>query len=165
MIWQTPLVYALPQDAKEMANLQADTVDLDAQSYHGTYRGHVQFSQGSAHLESQSLETIMSPKKELIKAIALGNAAVPAHFWALTELDKPPLHAYASTITYYMHPRRILLEGNVSIQQGDTQLSAEKVLYNIEAQRLQTFPPKSATPTHIVFRTGSEISSKSGLVP
>ncbi len=130
--------FALPEDSKEVLNLRADSADLNQETHQGTYTGDVQLDQGSTHLRAAEAITEGNAANKLVRAIAKGKKDVQAHYWALTAVDKPPLHAYADNIYYYPDRHLIELLGNAHVEQGENAFSAAKISYDTLHQHVIT---------------------------
>jgi lipopolysaccharide export system protein LptA len=128
--------WAMSNDREKVAELSADTANLDQQTHRGEYTGHVEFNQGTSHLRAAKAITQGSPQNKLILAIALGNKDNQAHYWTQTEADKPLLHAYADKICYYPERHLIELMGHAHVSQGDNSFSGPKISYDTEKQHV-----------------------------
>ncbi|MDI9818354.1 MULTISPECIES: lipopolysaccharide transport periplasmic protein LptA [unclassified Legionella] len=126
----------MPDDREKIAELSADSADLNQEKHRGEYLGNVKFDQGTTHLRAAKAITEGNKQNKLILAIAIGNEAQQAHYWTQTAEDKPLLHAYADLIRY--HPEKHLVEliGNARIAQGNNSFSAPKILYDTVKQHV-----------------------------
>ena len=130
--------HALPTDRTALIHLTADTISLEQQQHHGTYKGNVMLDQGSTHLRADTVITENNDKNQLTKAIALGNKTAQAHVWALTSEDKPELHAYANQLIYDPLLHRITLIGNATVTQGNHSFSAPHIEYDTLTEHVTT---------------------------
>lgn len=130
------LCFSMPDDHKKMAQLAANSADLNQQTHHGEYRGDVQFDQGTAHLRAAQATTESNEQNKLVFAVANGSKNEQAHFWIQTALDKPLLHAYADSIRYYPERHLIELIGNARIVQGNDSFTASKISYDTFYQHI-----------------------------
>lgn len=136
LVLTTSVCLALPDDRQKILQLSADKADLNQQSHRGEYNGNVQLDQGSSHLRAAQAITEGDKQNKLIMAEAKGDKENPAHFWMLTDVNKPPLHAYADTIRYYPDRHLIELLGNARVTQGDNSFSAPKISYDTVKQHV-----------------------------
>lgn len=136
LIFFAKISFAMPDDREKLLELSADTADLNQQSHRGEYIGSVELNQGTSHLRAASAITEGNKQNKLVMALAKGNAKEQAHFWVLTALDKPPLHAYADTIQYFPDKHLIVLSGNARVVQGDNSFSAPKINYDTLKQHV-----------------------------
>lgn len=121
---------ALPEDKLQTLQLKAGTADINQETHEGIYSNHVELDQGSTHLRADNALTTVNQKNQLTKAIANGNKTNQAHFWTLTDLNKPPLHAYANIIRYFPDRHLIELDGNARVEQGKDSFSAPQITYD-----------------------------------
>lgn len=130
------LIFSLPDDRKQVAQLSADSADLNQQTHKGEYVGNVQFDQGTTHLRSNKAITEGNQQNKLVYAVAFGNKKQPAHYWTQTASDKPLLHAYAIEIRYYPERNFIELIGDARVIQGDNSMAAPKISYDTAKQHV-----------------------------
>ncbi len=126
----TKIGFALPNDREQVIQVQANSADINQQTHRGIYIGDVQLDQGTTHVRAAQATTEGNEKNQLIKAIIQGNKETQAHFWSLTEVDKPPMHAYADTIYYYPEQHSIELVGNARVVQGKNSFAAPIINYD-----------------------------------
>ncbi|WP_419420881.1 lipopolysaccharide transport periplasmic protein LptA [Legionella sp. D16C41] len=148
-------VLALEKDRTAIAKLGADSADLNQQTHQGSYKGNVQFDQGTTHLRANEAITIGNEENKLTFAKALGTEKEPAHFWTQTDDNKPPLHAYALEIHYYAEKHLIVLIGNARVEQGEDSLAAPKITYDTEKKHVVTYGNKKLRTT-IIFHSGKK---------
>ncbi|WED43895.1 lipopolysaccharide transport periplasmic protein LptA [Legionella cardiaca] len=128
--------FAMPDDREKIAELAADSADLNQQTHRGEYVGRVEFNQGTTHLRAAKAITEGNQQNKLILAIALGDETEQAHYWTQTALNKPLLHAYADMIRYYPERHLVELIGNARITQGDNSFAGPKISYDTEKQHV-----------------------------
>ncbi|MFY7697435.1 MAG: lipopolysaccharide transport periplasmic protein LptA [Legionella sp.] len=129
-------VYALPEDKTKAIQLAANYAELDQKKHQARFLGHVHLDQGSTHIRAAETVTESNQKNHLIKAIAKGNDQQQAHYWTLTDKDKPTLHAYADIITYYPKKHLIELIGNARIKQNNNLFTASRINYDTLNQQI-----------------------------
>ncbi|MDP1602435.1 MAG: lipopolysaccharide transport periplasmic protein LptA [Legionella sp.] len=130
--------WAMPDDRKQVAQLTANTADLNQQTHRGEYTGDVQFDQGTTHLRALKAITEGNAQNKLVFAVAFGDKDNPAHYWEQTAIDKPLLHAYAGEIRYYPGKHLIELVGDARVVQGDDSFSAPQISYDTLKQHVLT---------------------------
>lgn len=145
--------FALSDDREKTLELLADSADLNQQTHRGEYTGNVQLDQGTSHLRAANAVTEGSAQNKLVLAIAKGEGKEQAHFWTLTELNKPPLHAYADEIRYHPDNHLIELIGNARVVQGDNSFSASKISYDTLKQHVVS-KSDGKTRTTIIIHPG-----------
>lgn len=125
----TQLCFALPTDKNQPLNVRAHSADINQETHLGTFSDHVNMDQGSTHLRASHATTKFNHHK-LISAIAQGSTTEQAHFWTLSDEKKPPLHAYANTISYFPEKHLIELVGRAHVEQGTDSFSAPIIHYD-----------------------------------
>lgn len=143
-------LWALPDDRKQMAQLSADTADLNQQTHYGEYTGNVQFDQGTTHLTAAKAITKGNEQNKLTFAIAIGDKTAQAHYWEQTALDKPLLHAFANEIRYYPEQHLIELIGDAHVHQGENSFTAPKISYDTLKKHVVS-KNEGAARTTIIF--------------
>ncbi|QMT60745.1 MULTISPECIES: lipopolysaccharide transport periplasmic protein LptA [unclassified Legionella] len=128
--------YALTEDKEQVMHVMADSADLSQQDHKGTYTGNVELVQGTTNLHADKAVTIGNEKNQLVVAIANGTKEKQAHYWTITDPQKPPVHAYADTIRYYPLRHLIELIGNARVEQGKNSFSAAKISYDTVKQHV-----------------------------
>lgn len=129
-------VHALPSDKEQVMHVMADSADLNQLEHKGTYIGNVELTQGTTNLHATKAITKGNEKNQLIEAIAIGTKKQQAHYWAITDVKKPPLHAYADAIHYYPLRHLIELIGNARVEQGSDSFTAAKISYDTIKQHV-----------------------------
>lgn len=130
--------WAMPDDRNQVAQLTANTADLNQQKHRGEYTGEVQFDQGTTHLRAVKAITEGNAQNKLVFAVAFGDKDNPAHYWEQTAIDKPLLHAYAAEIHYYPDKHLIELVGDARVVQGEDSFSAPQISYDTVKQHVVT---------------------------
>ncbi|MBS0359136.1 MAG: lipopolysaccharide transport periplasmic protein LptA [Proteobacteria bacterium] len=128
----------------------SDTAEFDQKTGVGEYHGHVTVDQGDSHLRAIHAKTYTDKQHKLLKAIALGTPAQLAHYWTVTQKDKPELHAKALTIEYYPKEKKVILIGDAIITQGKNTFHAPIIEYDILRQHVIS-RANSKGKTTIVF--------------
>ena len=142
--------FALPDDREQVLQVNAGSADINQQTHQGIYLDDVELDQGSTHIRSAKATTTGDEKNKLILAVIKGNKKSQAHYWTLTALDKPPLHAYADTIHYYPDRHLIELIGHARVEQGAHSFSAHKISYDTLAEHVMS-ESDGHTRTTIIF--------------
>ncbi len=150
LLLTTAPCFSLPTDKMQPMRLSANSADLNEQAHRGIYIGDVQLDQGTTHVRAAKAVTEGNLKNQLVKAVIKGNKEARAHYWTLTEADKPPLHAYADTIYYYPERHSIELIGNALIEQGNDSFSAPKICYDTLHQHVISSGDGKARTTIII---------------
>lgn len=151
------LAYALPSDRQEAINVSADSADLSHLRHKGVYKGNVELIQGTTNLRAAQAETYGNNKNQLTLAVAKGNKTNQAHYWTMTDKEKPLLHAYADTIHYQPLKHLIILIGHARVEQGTNSFSAARIVYDTVKQHVVS-ESNEQTRTTIVLYPDKKIS-------
>lgn len=142
--------FALDDDRTAPLFFQADTVDLDQQTHHGYFEGHVALDQGRTHLRAARAETLGDLQHPVTQAIIYGNNIQQAHYWTQRSPQTLPLHAYADALYYDPLAHTIKLVGHALITQGAQRFQAPIIHYDIQQQRVRTEKTAQARTTFIL---------------
>lgn len=137
--------YALPSDQQQPIEIFSNNAQHDNKSGQSSYMGDVIVTQGSIKVEADTV-TI---QRETAIVEATG---APARFQQQPEIDQPPINAHANTIYYARDKGLVELNGNASIEQGDTLITGQRIVYNVELQTLDASSPsadKSQPPQRV----------------
>jgi len=129
----------------------ADQATFDSKQGVGRYLGNVEVRQGPSRLFAARAETYLTKKHKLYKAIAFGSKTKRAHYSDGGANTDKPLHAYATTITYYPLKALIVLQGNAEITQGQDKYAAPLIKYYLKEQRLESSGRANGKRTRIVL--------------
>jgi lipopolysaccharide export system protein LptA len=142
---------ALPEDNQAIIYLRADSADINQAKHKGTFVGNVELDQGSTHLRSDKAFTLGDSNNKLIKAYAKGSPSTQAHYWSVVSDNKPEIHAWADTITYYPNKHLIELIGNAHVKQGENSFKAPKIIYDTEKQHVTTQKSEKMRTTITIY--------------
>lgn len=114
--------------------IDADRAELDESRGVSVYSGDVRLSQGNLTLTGQQLTIRRVDGKDNISATMRGDPAV------LTQSasdGSPPVSATAGSMTYNTATRALLLEAGAELRRGEDVLTAERIEYALDEQRMQ----------------------------
>ena len=131
-----PVCYALPDDRQQIMQFSSSKAELIQSKHRGIFMGKVEIDQGSTHIRAVKVITEGNTSNQLIKAILEGDQQNQAHYWTLSQADKPVLHAYADFIYYYPERHIIELVGHAKIEQGTDSFEAAQIHYDLLRQRV-----------------------------
>ena len=115
-------------------SIDADKAELDEQRGISIYTGDVRLSQGNLTLTGQQLTIRRVDNDDNIRATMRGDPAV------LTQAasdGQAPVSATAGRMTYETANRRLILEAGAELRRGEDVLTAERIEYAVDAQRMQ----------------------------
>lgn len=120
----------------EESTLKAASADLNLITYQGVFTGDVELDQGTTHVRAARAMTYGNKNNQLTHAIIYGDKDKQAHFWAIPDPKKAPMHAYADIIYYYPERHTIELIGHAKIEQGADSFSAPSIFYDTLQKRI-----------------------------
>jgi len=123
----SPLVLALPDDAKQSIHIEADQVDIDDRSGVSAYSGNVRLTQGSIRLQADSI-VVHTENRVLVRVIANGQ---PASFRQKPQIDKDDVTASALQLEYLARDGKLVLSRQASLTQGPNQFSGNRIVYDL----------------------------------
>lgn len=126
--------FALESDFKENIVIDAQNQQLDIKTNTLTFSGKVEVSQGSLLMQSSKLQVLkgINPEQDQDILIASGQPALYQQ-----ELENGAiLTAQANQIHYRVDDRILTLTGNAQIAQQGSQVSGDKIEYNLTLQKL-----------------------------
>src|SRR3990167_1429702 len=123
-------LYALESDRNLPIQCSADSMQLKLKQHRIQCQGNVQITQGTTHVQAAAMIIHSDANNKLISAVAKGNTTQPAHYWTITDTQKPELHAYADVINYLPKHNLIELIGHARIEQDDNKYSAPTIKIN-----------------------------------
>ncbi|MEE9452566.1 MAG: lipopolysaccharide transport periplasmic protein LptA [Gammaproteobacteria bacterium] len=127
---------ALESDNDQPMLVSSDSAQINSQNGIGIYRGNVRFNQGTSYLTADYAETFTDEDNNLVSAFADGVEDQRAHYWTLTDIDKPELHARADRIEYQAEENKIYLIGNAEVIQGEDSYHAPIIEYDTEKEEV-----------------------------
>lgn len=115
-------------------SIDADTAELDEQRGVSIYSGDVRLSQGKLTLTGQQLTIRRVDRDDNIVATMRGDPAVLTQG---ADNGQAPVSATAGSMTYETASRRLVLEAGAELRRGEDVLTAERIEYAVDAQRMQ----------------------------
>ncbi len=130
---------ALKDDTKQPINILSVEQVADLAKNELTFIGNVTATQGSMKIDADKIEIKRNDEGKLQSIIAFGS---PATFEQLMDNGKT-IKSRSSTISYLPGSSDVILQGKVTVWQGESQLSGERIEYNVTTQRMRAENAKS----------------------
>lgn len=124
--------YALDNDQQQSITIQADSATFNATNNQAIYQGHVELTQGSLTLTSDTL-LIQNSNAGVQSLTATGN---PASYSQQLTADKPLVKATAGKVIYYPHEQKIELFSQAQLRQGDSLFQGDHITYDLKQRIL-----------------------------
>ena len=135
MAFVASLVFALPEDAKQAIEIEAQSVVVDETTGFNEFSGDVEVRQGSLLLLAELIQ-VQTENEEVVSMIAKGSLEKPAKYIQSQENQARFVEATATTITYDVNAGMIFLVGNAHLIQGFDSFSGDRLSYDIDNDRV-----------------------------
>lgn len=123
---------ALPEDADQPINIQANEGKLDQINRTGTYRGDVQVDQGTLRIRADRMVILYKDRK--VTRITFNGS--PATYQQQLNAAEEMVFADAKTIVYHTQSERLELTGDARLTQEGNKLQGDRIDYDIVAGRV-----------------------------
>lgn len=143
------LALALQSDAEQMLHIMANASSFDYKTGKNIYEGDVKIDQGTTHLTADKLVTENNAQHRIKTAIASGMQKL-AKYTTETKVGDPPLHAQAKVIKFYPAKSLVILEGEVTVTQGENSFNGPLIIYNTKDQTVVAPPSKLGQSTIVI---------------
>jgi lipopolysaccharide export system protein LptA len=126
------VVLALPEDADQPIEIEAESAELDQNAGKVVYRGSVEVTQGTMRVFADQM-TVDYEDQKVVRITAVGT---PARYRQQLESDKGEVRAHARTIVYHTQEERVHLEREAFLEQGGNEIAGELINYDIVAGKV-----------------------------
>jgi lipopolysaccharide export system protein LptA len=116
---------ALADDRNQPLTIKADQVEINQKTGLSTYKGHVEFQQGSLHITASSV-SVLRQGNEVSRIQADGT---PVQIRQRPSPDREETRAEARHIDYDLQKGLITLSGQAHVWQEGNQFSGETITY------------------------------------
>jgi lipopolysaccharide export system protein LptA len=145
--------YALPEDNAAKMHITADSTLFNYKTGFNTYQGNVDVQQGGTRLKADKITTQSNLHHKMEEAIAYGSDKTPADYWTVPKKGDLIFHAQANIIKFYPLKSLVMLEGNVSVTQGDNSFHGATIIYNMKNQTISAPANNQGRATIIIQPT------------
>ena len=135
MVFVTSLVFALPEDAKQPIEIEAQSVVVDETTGFNEFSGNAEVRQGSLLLLAELIQ-VQTDNEDVVSMIAKGSLEKPAKYIQSQENQARLIEATATIITYNVDEGMILLVGNAHLVQGFDSFSGDTLDYDINNDKV-----------------------------
>lgn len=133
LLLQPDTAVSLESDRYKPLKIISDTALIDEHDGTAVYTGNVILTQGTLKIIADKL-SIATEEGKVAKVTADGK---PALFSQIPEPNQAEVIAKAKSIDYLVRKQVLVLKRSASIVQEDNIFRGEKILYEIQSQRLQ----------------------------
>jgi len=131
----TSLAFALPEDAKQPIEIEAESVTVDESTGFNEFSGNAEVKQGSLLLFAELIQ-VQTNSDGVETMIAKGTLEKPAKYIQSQENQARFIEATATLITYNINEGMIFLVGNAHLVQGFDSFSGDSLNYDINNDRV-----------------------------
>ena len=135
MVFVASLVFALPEDAKQPIEIEAQSVVVDETTGFNEFSGNAEVRQGSLLLLAELIQ-VQTDNEEVVSMIAKGSPEKPAKYMQSQENQERFVEATASQITYDVDKGMVFLVGTARLVQGFDSFSGDTLDYDINNDRV-----------------------------
>ena len=130
-----PAAFALPEDASQPIEIQADAGSYDPDRGVSVLTGAVRIDQGSLRMQAHTV-TVSNQDRRVARIVAEGVADAPARMRQRLRPGEPFVSARASRIDYSVAEERIELRGDAHLVQAEREFAGEVIFYDVKAGRV-----------------------------
>ena len=131
----TSLAFALPEDAKQPIEIEAQSVTVDETTGFNEFSGNAEVKQGSLLLFAELIQ-VQTNSDGVETMIAKGTLEKPAKYIQSQENQGRFIEATATLITYNVNEGMIFLVGNAHLVQGFDSFSGDSLNYDINNDKV-----------------------------
>ena len=131
----TSLAFALPEDAKQPIEIEAQSVTVDETTGFNEFSGNAEVKQGSLLLFAELIQ-VQTNGDGVETMIAKGTLEKPAKYIQSQENQARFIEATATLITYNVNEGMIFLVGNAHLVQGFDSFSGDSLNYDINNDKV-----------------------------
>jgi lipopolysaccharide export system protein LptA len=135
MVFVTSLVLALPEDANQPIEIEAQSVVVDETTGFNEFSGDAEVRQGSLLLLAELIQ-VQTENEEVVTVLAKGSLEKPAKYIQSQENQARFVEATATLITYDVDEGMIFLVGNAHLIQGFDSFSGDTLDYDINNDKV-----------------------------
>ena len=135
LVFFASLVFALPEDAKQPIEIEADSVFVDEIKGFNEFSGNAEVRQGSLLLLAELIQ-VQTNDEEVVSVIAKGTLEKFAKYSQNQENQERFIEGTAALITYDVNKGIILLVGNALLVQGFDSYSGDTLSYDIDNNKV-----------------------------
>ena len=131
----TSLAFALPEDAKQPIEIEAQSVVVDETTGFNEFSGNAEVKQGSLLLFAELIQ-VQTNSDGVETMIAKGTLEKPAKYIQSQENQGRFIEATATLITYNVNEGMIFFGGNAHLVQGFDSFSGDSLNYDINNDKV-----------------------------
>lgn len=134
-----PPAAALKNDFQQSIQINSVKQFLDLEKNITTFTEKVVIKQGSINIQADKV-VITHPNSD-IKKMVIKAYGTPANFYQLQDNGKP-IKGRSDKICYEMDKELVTLTGNAYLEQLDSNVKSDKIIYSIPTKKMEAFSDK-----------------------
>ena len=134
LVWLAPLLAFAAAAPAQPINIEAGHFEMLLAEHKATYTGGVVAVQGEREIRADNLTVYFNEDNDVVSMMAQGDPATLADRAA-----EPPITVTGATLDYHFDEQRVRVSGGSTLIQGDDRLTAEIIIYDLEAERAEAF--------------------------
>ena len=115
-------------------NIEAGHFEMLLAEHKAMYTGGVVAVQGDREIRADNLTVYFSEDNDVVSMVAEGDPATLSD-----QAAEPPITVAGATLDYHFEEQRVRVSGGSTLVQGEDRVSAEIIIYDVEAERAQAF--------------------------
>ena len=127
------LMFAAAANAQPI-NIEAGHFEMLLAEHKATYTGGVVAVQGEREIRADNLTVYFTEDNDVVSMVAEGNPATLSD-----QAAEPPITVTGAALDYHFDDERVRVSGGGTLVQGEDRLTAEIIIYDLEAERAQAF--------------------------
>ncbi|OAT48938.1 LptA family LPS transport protein [Proteus hauseri ATCC 700826] len=139
---------ALKDDTQQKIVVNSEKQSLDLEKNITTFTTNVVIKQGSIDIRADKV-VVTRPGGDSNKTVieAFGN---PVTFYQLQD-DGKPIKGHGDKMTYEMNKELVTLTGKAYLEQLDSNISGDKITYQVPTQQMEAFSTKGKQVTTVLL--------------
>ena len=134
-LFYSTFVFALPEDAKQPIEIEAESVMVDEATGYNEFIGDAEVKQGSLIMTAEIIQ-VQTNADGVETMVAKGTLEQPAKYIQSQENQARFIEATATLITYDVNEGMIFLVGDAYLVQGFDSFSGDSLTYDINNDKV-----------------------------
>ena len=115
-------------------NIEAGHFEMLLAEHKAMYTGDVVATQGEREIRADNLTVYLNEDNDVVSMMAEGDPATLSD-----QAAEPPITLTGAALDYHFEEERVRVSGGGTLLQGEDRLTAEIIIYDLEAERAEAF--------------------------
>ena len=115
-------------------NIEAGHFEMLLAEHKAMYTGGVVAVQGEREIRADNLTVYFNEDNDVVSMMAQGDPATLSD-----QAAEPPITVTGAALDYHFEEERVRVSGGGTLVQGEDRLTAEIIIYDLEAERAEAF--------------------------